>query len=109
MFDCVTCLEVLQNFNGSVEAAISELIRILKRGGKFFLTTLDKNYIGFKSGERRRNPINRYYSPEDLVSLCESFGISIKRLGAISTDSTEFELLPLHASHVFFIYGEKVV
>lgn len=106
-FDCVTCFGVLQNFNGSIVSAIAEMGRVLKEGGNLFITTMDTDYIGFKLGERKPNPINTYYVPKELKELLESEGISVIRMEAISSKKLEGLIVPLHHWHTFFIWGTK--
>lgn len=107
-FDVVACIGVLQNFNGSINSAISEMARVLKDKGYLFLVTMDADYIGFKSGGRKPDPINKYYVPEDLSKLLESKNISVIKTGAISSQKLEGVILPLHQWHTFFIWGRKV-
>jgi len=106
-FDCVTCFGVLQNFNGSLLSAIAEMSRVLKERGDIFITTLDADYVGFKSGERNPNPINSYFVPEELNKLLESVGISPIRMAAISSKKLEGLIVPLHHWHRFFLWGKK--
>ena len=71
-FDCVTCFGVLQNFNGSLLSAITEMSRVLKERGDIFITTLDADFIGFNSSKRKSNSIFRYFVPEELKKLLGS-------------------------------------
>jgi len=105
-FGIVTCMGVLQNFNGSLSKAIAEMKRVLRKGGFIFLITLDSACIGFKSGRIKKNPINTYYVPEKLKDMIESNGFLIKGMDAISTKEIG-KISPLHQWHTFFILGEK--
>lgn len=80
-FDCVTCFGVLQNFNGSVNLAIKEMARVLKKKGELFIITMDAEHIGFKSGERRPNPLQTYFVPEELKKMVETEGVAVIRHG----------------------------
>ncbi len=106
-FNCVTCFGVLQNFNGSLILAITEMVRVLKAKGDIFITTMDNDYVGFKSGERKPNPMNTYYVPEELNELLESKNITVVKMGAISSQKLEGLILPLHQWHTFYVWGQK--
>lgn len=106
-FDCITCFGVLQNFNGMLYTAISEIARVLRKGGHVFIVTMDADYRGFKSGERKPNPMEQYYIPNELSQVFEHVGITIENMAAISSIKSEGMVVPLHHSHTFFILGEK--
>jgi ubiquinone/menaquinone biosynthesis C-methylase UbiE len=104
-FTWVTCFGVLQNFNGSVDKAIKEMARVVERQGHLFIVTMDAEYEGFKTGERKRNPHNTYFVPEELSGLVESEGITTIKMEAISGQELEGLIVPLHRWHTFFIWG----
>ncbi|UCE36855.1 MAG: class I SAM-dependent methyltransferase [Thermoplasmata archaeon] len=107
--DCIISIAVLQNFDGSWEDALSEMVRILDQGGQLFFTTIDRNYKGhyeyeyLTDSEARLN--TRSYVPKEISKFLESLGIKIIKMSAFSTaDGTE---LPLHEWDKFFVYGIK--
>lgn len=106
-FDCVVCIGVLQNFDGSLDVAISEMVRVLKNGSHIFVVAMDADYIGFKSGERIPHPIHKYLVPEKLSELYKKVGCPILKMGAISSESIGGVIVPLHQQHTFFIWGRK--
>ncbi|MGR3301367.1 MAG: class I SAM-dependent methyltransferase [Candidatus Scalindua sp.] len=105
-FDIVTCIGVIQNFNGSLSTAITEMKRVLITGGLVILITMDFKYVGFKSGSKDRNPLNTYYIPEDLKLMFEAEGFLTESMFAIKTNEIGI-LLPLHQWHTFLISGRK--
>ena len=109
----VVSVGILQNFNGSLDKAISELCRVVRVGGYLYVVTLDKDCIWFKEGIKKMNPINTYYSPEDLMNRIKEEGFSIEDARSISLldiDSmkrgNDF-ILPLHETHTFFILAKR--
>lgn len=107
VFDIVTCIGVLQNFSGPLSKAITEMKRVLRKGGLIIIITMDFNYIGFRSGKKDRNPINSYYIPEELKNMFEADGFLIEEMFAIKTDEIGI-VLPLHQWHTFLISGKKI-
>lgn len=105
-FDIVTCIGVLQNFNGSLSNAITEMKRVLTKGGVIFLVTMDSECVDIKSGKINKNPLNTYYVPEELGEMLEHNGFIIERMDAISTNEVGV-VLPLHQWHTFLISGRK--
>lgn len=106
-FDCLTCIGVLQNFNGPLITAIGEMSRVLKKGGDIFVAAMDADYTGFKSGKRKPALLANYFVPEELKNLFEFAGISVARMEAISSTKLEGLIVPLHEQHTFFILGRK--
>ena len=59
------------------------------------------------------NPINTYYSPEDLTDRITRRGFSIQDARSISLLDIESMkrgmdfILPLHATHIFFILAKQ--
>jgi ubiquinone/menaquinone biosynthesis C-methylase UbiE len=106
-FDMVTCIGVIQNFNGSLSTAITEMKRVLMTGGLVILITMDSKYVGFKSGKKDRNPLNTYYIPEDLKLMLEADGFLTESMFAIKTNEIGV-VLPLHQWHTFLISGRKI-
>lgn len=106
-FDIVTCIGVIQNFNGSLSTAITEMKRVLMTGGLIILITMDFEYVGFKSGKKDRNPLNTYYIPEDLKLAFEAEGFLIESMFAIKTNEIGI-VLPLHQWHTFLMSGRKI-
>jgi ubiquinone/menaquinone biosynthesis C-methylase UbiE len=112
-FDVVASIGVLQNFNGSLDKAIDELCRVVRVGGYLYVVTLDKDCKWFKEGIKKMNPINTYYSLEDLMDKIIGRGFSIENARSISLldidsmkRSTDF-IRPLHETHTFFILAKR--
>jgi len=112
-FDVVVSVGVLQNFNSSLDKAIDELCRVVRPGGYLYVVTLDKDCKWFKKGAKKMNPINTYYSPENLMNRVARRGFSIEDARSISLldidlmeKSTDF-ILPLHETHTFFILAKR--
>ena len=112
-FNVVVSVGVLQNFNGGLGKAVNELCRVVRAGGYLYVVTLDKDCKWFKEGIKKINPINTYYSPEDLMDKIARRGFSIENARSISLldiDSmkkgTDF-ILPLHETHTFFILAKR--
>ena len=107
--DCITCMEVLSNFNGSEEMALREIVRVLAPNGQVFLTAIDKNYSGnhiyeeSPDDEARLN--QKLYVPEELGDVLRSMDIKNVRISSFS--SVEGIPVPLHQWDKFFIYGIK--
>lgn len=107
--DCITCLEVLSNFDGSEEMALREIVRILAPNGQVFLTAIDSNYSGDhtyeKSPDDEARLNQKLYVPEELRETLSSLDIRNIRISSFS--SVEGIPLPLHQWDKFFIYGIK--
>ena len=84
-FECVTCIGILQNFDGSIDEAIDEIYRVLKKQGILYLATIDSECRDIKNGKIAKNPLNKYYVPEELKALLETKGFETMKTGAIST------------------------
>jgi len=112
-FDVVVSVGVLQNFNGSLDKAIDQLCRVVRAGGYLYIVTLDKDCKWFKEGVKKINPINTYYSPENLMGKIARRGFSIQNARSINLldidsmkKSTDF-ILSLHETHTFFILAKR--
>lgn len=110
-FDLVVNIGILQNFNGFVEDAIKELMRISKK--YLYLVTMDIDCLWFKTGKREMNPINRYFKPESLMNIITHNGFEIEKMASISLSNiddmknhTEF-IKNIHETHTFFILAKK--
>lgn len=106
-FECVTCIGILQNFDGSIDEAIDEIYRVLKKQGILYLATIDSECRDIKNGKIAKNPLNKYYVPEELKALLETKGFETMKTGAISTEKIKDAILPLHHWHTFFIMCDK--
>ncbi len=69
-FDCVLSVEALEHAI-NVEAAVKEMVRVLKPNGKILI--IDKN-VG-KLGALDVKPWETWFSPEKLIDLLKSFGV----------------------------------
>jgi len=111
-FDVLVSIGFLQNFNDSLDKAVSELCRVVRAGGYLYVVALDKDCRWFKEGTRKMNPINTYYSPEDLTDRITRREFSIQDARSISLLDIESMkrgmdfILPLHATHIFFILAK---
>ena len=106
-FECVTCIGLLQNFDGSVDEAIDEIFRVLKKQGILYLVTMDSECKDIKNGKIAKNPSQKYFIPEELEKKLERRGFRIMKSGAISTKKIKNAILPLHHWHTFFIMCDK--
>ena len=112
-FNVVVSSGVLQNFNGDLGKAVNELCRVVKADGYLYITALDKDCKWFKEGIKKMNPINTYYSPEDLMDKIARRGFSLEDARSISLLDIESMkrgmdfILPLHATHTFFILAKR--
>jgi ubiquinone/menaquinone biosynthesis C-methylase UbiE len=106
-FDYVTCIGILQNFNGSATDAVREMARVLKKGGSMFLVTMDSRCDDIYSGKIQKNPQQQYYDPAELGTMLEDSGIKVRSSGAILTNVEDGVVLPIHRWHTFYLMGEK--
>ena len=104
-FDCVVSIGGIQSFNGPIDSALDEMLRVLDDNGILFLATLDSEYIGFKSGDAKMNLHNTYFIPEELNRVVEQKKCTIIESGSIVVK--DGVILPLHQSHTFFILARK--
>jgi ubiquinone/menaquinone biosynthesis C-methylase UbiE len=112
-FDVVVSIGVLQNFSGDLDKAVIGLCRVVRAGGYLYIVAMDRDCKWFKEKTKKMNPINTYYSPEDLMDRIIKRGFSIenaKSIGLLDMDSmkksTDF-ILQLHETHTFFILAKR--
>jgi ubiquinone/menaquinone biosynthesis C-methylase UbiE len=78
-FDCITCFETLEHVRKD-EQLLAEFHRILRRGGKLFLSVPKAGYEPVEDGGRPANPYHlRLYSIEGLIALLERAGFAVER------------------------------
>lgn len=102
-FDLVSCIGVLQNFNGTLDTALDELCRCVRDNGCLYIVTLDDESEVFKEGTRSRDDREHYFVPDDIAKTIMSKGFWIKQMGSISLNGTK----PLHKTHTFFLIAEQ--
>ena len=72
-FDCVLCIEALEHAVNT-EAAIKEMVRALKPGGKIII--IDKNAA--KLGKMKIMPWERWFSPQQITTLLGKYGVTAR-------------------------------
>ncbi len=70
-FDCVYSVEALEHAV-AIEAAIKEMVRVLKPGGKIVI--IDKNAA--KLGVFRIKPWERWFNPKEVTALLQKYGVA---------------------------------
>jgi ubiquinone/menaquinone biosynthesis C-methylase UbiE len=74
-FDCVTCGYVLEHLPDP-EPGLSEIARVLTKGGRMLLLTTEDNFSGALTS---RMWYCRTYNRHELMRLCEGLGLSWKQ------------------------------
>lgn len=104
VFPAIVCIGVLQNC-ANEKNVIGELRRVTKKGGQLIIETLNKEYEGFEKGERKPNPINKYFSPHELRKIIKRLGLKAKIVG-VSTRTGK--ITKIRKTRVIFIDATKV-
>jgi 2-polyprenyl-3-methyl-5-hydroxy-6-metoxy-1,4-benzoquinol methylase len=87
-FDVVVSFQVIEHLQDDV-GFISEISRVLKKDGKFFLTTPNRLYR-LKPNEKPRNPFHvREYSPRDFQELLNKVFTEAKVFGIRGTEEVQ--------------------
>ena len=104
-FSVLYCIGVLQNFDGEIDEVLSEFRRVLVKGGKFFIVTMDSTCRDITNGKIKVNPSQRYFIPQLLKDRMDSKGLVVSEMRAISTKEPTGNILPLHHWHTFYLVG----
>lgn len=89
-FDLVVFSEVIEHVNAPA-AALDNLARHLKPGGKLFVTTPNPTYYGTLLRALFNRSLNVYYDhvtayfPENLVALCQRLGLKVTAIHFFNT------------------------
>lgn len=104
VFPALVCIGVLQNCaNG--EDIVGELRRVTKKRGQLIIETLNREYEGFEKGERKPNPINKYFSPYELRRIMQRLGLKAKIVGLSTTTG---KMTETRKAHVIFVDATRV-
>ena len=95
-FCLVTCIGILQNFNGNWIKAISELCRVSNR--YLYVVTLDE-------ATKEKNPYDIYYDPIEIRDSIEKNNFSVNACYSIATQPPIIR--ELHETQTFFVFAEK--
>lgn len=106
-FDAVCCLGALLYFDDPL-MALKEMCRVLKPGGKLVLRTVNVENRFTKRTGKKLDPVSKnLYSKEELISLIESAGFSVKNHFFFGYWPTRFINFFWYLQNVFFT-DEKI-
>jgi len=97
-FNLVTCIGVLQNFNGNWIKAIKEICRVSNR--YLYVVTLDE-------ATEKKNPYDIYYNPEEIRECIEQNDFSVCACYSIATEPPLIR--ELHETQTFCVFAEREV
>jgi SAM-dependent methyltransferase len=80
-FDTVTMWEVLEHIpSGTEPDAFSGIARVLRPGGRFFLSTPNASVVARVTDPAWWLTRHRHYAPEDVTRFAESAGLEVERI-----------------------------